>query len=110
MDYAEHYAYRVQWSPEDESYLGTVVELPSLSWLDDSYESALAGIRRVAHEVLEDMLSTGESAPEPLADRPYSGKFQLRVPPDLHRALTLKAAEQGVSLNRYVTNRLASAA
>jgi predicted HicB family RNase H-like nuclease len=31
----------------------------------------------------------------------------VRVPPDVHRALALKAAEQGVSLNRLVSAKLA---
>ena len=32
----------------------------------------------------------------------------VRVPPELHRALVLRAAEEGVSLNRLVSARLAS--
>ena len=45
--------------------------------------------------------------PEPMAARPYSGKFMVRVPPETHRALAVRAAEQGVSMNRLVAARLA---
>ena len=38
-----------------------------------------------------------------MADRTYSGKFMVRVPPETHRALAIRAAEQGVSLNRLVS-------
>ena len=48
-----------------------------------------------------------ETPPPPLADRAYSGKFLVRVPPETHRALVLRAAEEGVSLNRLVSARLA---
>ena len=57
---------------------------------------------------VEDMRENGESPPEPIADRAYSGKFLVRVPPETHRALALRAAEEGVSLNRLVSARLAS--
>ena len=57
--------------------------------------------------VLADMQASGESPPEPLADRSYSGRFVVRVPPETHRELVLKAAEEGVSLNRLVSARLA---
>jgi len=53
------------------------------------------------------MHTTGEEIPQPIADRTYSGKFMVRVPPESHRALAIQAAEQGVSLNRLVSARLA---
>ena len=59
------------------------------------------------HEVLADMHANAEAPPAPLADRAYSGKFLVRVPPETHRALVLRAAEEGVSLNRLVSARLA---
>ena len=49
------------------------------------------------------MLKDGESPPEPIADRHFSGKFLVRLTPETHRALALRAAEEGVSLNRLVS-------
>ncbi|MBN2240526.1 MAG: type II toxin-antitoxin system HicB family antitoxin [Dehalococcoidales bacterium] len=54
------------------------------------------------------MVSNGESVPEPLSTKQYSGKFTVRVTSDLHRRLTIQAAESKVSLNRYVTDKLSS--
>ena len=102
----DHYAYRVIWSAEDEEFVGLCAEFPSLSWLEPTPEGAFAGIRRLVVEVLEDMKETGEAPPEPIADRSYSGKFMVRVTPETHRALALRAAEEGVSLNRLVSARL----
>lgn len=109
MSNAEHYTYRVTWSPEDDEYVGTVAEMPSLSWLEPTQEAAFRGIRQLVSDVFEDMKETGETPPEPIAERQFSGKFQVRVPPELHRQLALEAAEQNVSLNRLVSNRLVSA-
>ena len=104
----DHYAYRIIWSAEDEEFVGLCSEFPSLSWLEESPEEAFSGIRRLVAEVLDDMEEIGESPLLPIADRSYSGNFMVRVPPELHRALTLRAAEEGVSLNRLVSSRLAN--
>ena len=107
---SDHYTYRVTWSAEDGEHVGLCAEFPSLSWLAPTPAKALAGIQRVVRDALSDMRSTGETLPEPLADRAYSGKFLVRVPPETHRALAIRAAEEGVSLNRLVSARLASEA
>jgi predicted HicB family RNase H-like nuclease len=83
------------------------VEFPSLSWLAATPEAALLGIRQMVSEAVADMQSTGETVPEPLAERRYSGEFRVRIPPGVHRALALQAAKQGVSLNRLASAKLA---
>ena len=104
----EHYTYRVTWSAEDEEFVGLCAEFPLLSWLAASSEEAFSGIRQLVADSVEDMAANSERPPEPLADRAYSGKFMVRVPPETHRALAIRAAEEGVSLNRLVSARLAA--
>jgi len=103
----DHYTYRVTWSPEDGEHVGLCVEFPSLSWLAATPEAALLGIRQMVSEAVADMQTAGEIVPEPLAERHYSGEFRVRIPPEVHRALALQAAEQGVSLNRLASAKLA---
>lgn len=103
---SDHYTYRITWSSEDGEHLGLCAEFPSLSWLAPTPREALVGIQELVKGVIADMRETGESPPEPLADRTYSGRFVVRVPPETHRALVIKAAEEGVSLNRLVSARL----
>ena len=102
----DHYTYRVTWSAEDGEHLGLCAEFPLLSWLAPTPGEALGGIQDLVQEILADMRHTGESPPKPLADRPYSGRFVVRIPPETHRELSIQAAEQGVSLNRLVSARL----
>ena len=104
----DHYTYRLTWSVEDEEYVGLCAEFPSLSWLASTQEEAFSGIRRLVAESIADMQANNEQPPDPLADRSYSGKFMVRVPPETHRALAIRAAEEGVSLNRLVSARLAN--
>jgi predicted HicB family RNase H-like nuclease len=102
----DRYTYRVTWSEEDGEYVGLCAEFPSLSWLAATPEAALRGIRQVVAEVVADLEANGEAVPEPLATKHYSGKFLVRVPPELHRRLALEAAEAGVSLNRIASEKL----
>jgi predicted HicB family RNase H-like nuclease len=102
----DRYAYRVTWSEEDEEYVGLCIEYPSLSWLAPTPQEALEGIRQVVAEVVADMEANEERVPEPIALRHYSGKFTVRIPPDLHRRLALEAAESGISLNRLASAKL----
>ena len=102
----DRYTYRVTWSEEDQEYVGLCAEFPSLSWLDKSQEKALAGVRRLVTGTVADLKRSKELVPQPISTRPYSGKFMVRVPPEVHRMLALRAAEAGVSLNRLVSSRL----
>ncbi len=102
----DRYTYRVTWSEEDQEYVGLCAEFPALSWLAPSQDEALTGIREVVGDVVRDMQAGDEPIPEPIAIRQYSGKFLVRVPPELHRRLALEAAEAGVSLNRLASAKL----
>ena len=105
----DHYTYRVTWSAEDGEHVGLCAEFPSLSWLDQTPEGALQGIRKLVAEVTTDLTAAGETIPVPLAEKRFSGEFRVRIPPEVHRALAIQAAEQGVSLNRLVSAKLAAA-
>lgn len=104
----EHYTYRVTWSPEDGEFVGTCAEFPSLSWLEANPEAAFEGIRALVRDVIADMAAAGEEVPAPLAERSYSGKFQVRTTPEIHRRLAVEAAEAKVSLNRLVNQKLSA--
>lgn len=103
---ADRYTYRVTWSDDDQEYVGLCTEFPSLSWLDESPDHALSGIRQLVADCLNDMAAEDETIPEPISTKKFSGKLMLRVPPEVHRMLAIKAAESGVSLNRYISSKL----
>jgi predicted HicB family RNase H-like nuclease len=104
---SDKYTYRVLWSDEDEEFIGLCAEFSSLSWLASTSEKALKGIRSVVKDCIADMNKSKEELPLPLSSRKYSGKFMVRVPPEVHRHLAMEAAESGVSLNRIASAKLA---
>ena len=102
----DRYTYRITWSEEDQDYAGLCVEFPSLSWLDKNPEAALAGIRSVVAEAVQDMKANKETPPEPISSKHFSGRFMVRIPPELHRKLAMEAQEEGISLNRLASDKL----
>ncbi len=102
----DRYTYRVTWSEDDNEYVGLCAEFPSLSWLARTPEAALKGTRELVADIVKDMATSGEKIPEPIACRAFSGKFMVRVPPEVHRKLAIQAAEAGISLNRITSSKL----
>ena len=107
MNAEKRYTYRVIWSEEDGEHVGLCAEFPGLSHLATSQVKALAGIVELVADVLKDMVKSKEPVPEPLSTRKYKGAIAVRVPPEQHRELAMEAAEQGVSLNRLISRKLA---
>ena len=70
----DRYIYHVTWSEEDEEYVGLCAEFPSLSWLDETPEKALRGIRQIVADVIADMQTTSEKVPNPR--KPYHVPWQ----------------------------------
>ena len=101
-----HYTYRVSWSTEDNEFVATCVEFPSLFWLAGSQDKALRALVSLVAEVVADLTADGQQAPAPLAERSFSGKLNVRLGPDLHRRVALAAAEAGVSLNTFLIQKI----
>lgn len=57
------YAYRVEWSPEDDEFVGLVTEFPSLSWLAPTEDEALRGIIKVVQQIAADEPHTAGGEP-----------------------------------------------
>jgi predicted HicB family RNase H-like nuclease len=83
-----------------------VPDFPRPGWLASSPKVALRGIRKVVAEVVADFEADGELVPEPIATERHSGKFLVRVPPELNRRITLDASKTGVSLNCIASEKL----
>ena len=98
------YTYRAEWSSEHGEYVGRCLELPWLSQWAPTMQTAIADVERAVDEHLAER---GEDVPQPLTERQFSGKFLVRTSPALHARLAVEAAEQNVSLNQWVVQKLA---
>ena len=105
---AAKYTFRTQWSADDEVHISRCLEFPSLATHGKTPEDALKKIQFVVAESIRWMSEKEEEIPEPLGVKKFSGKYPLRLTPELHRELAMRAAEQKVSLNQYIQTKLAS--
>jgi predicted HicB family RNase H-like nuclease len=101
------YAYRVEWSPNEGTYVGSCIEVPFLRRAAPTAQQALADITAAVDQYVEDAQTCGEEAPTPLSERSYSGTIVVRTSPELHARLARKATEQRVSMNQWVVQKLA---
>ena len=101
------YTYRAEWSPEHCEYVGRCIELPWLSQWAPTMREAIAAVEHAADDFIAAREEDGDDAPTPLTERKYSGKFLVRTSPALHARLAVEAAEQNVSINHWVVQKLA---
>jgi len=89
---------------------GYVINFPDLPGCITQVET-LDEVGPMAEEVrqlwIETAFDHGHAIPPPSYPEEYSGKFVIRIPRSLHRTLAENAKKESVSLNQYVTMRLA---
>jgi predicted HicB family RNase H-like nuclease len=103
---SEKYTYRVEWSEEDQLHIARCLEFPSLAAHGDKIESALKEIEKVVEEAIVWMQEENEAIPEPFGLKRYKGNLTLRIPAEVHRNLSIKSAEEGVSVNQYILSKI----
>ena len=106
--------YRVELTPDEGGWFVRIPELPYCMSQGDTVEEAMEMIRDAQRGWLTVALENGDAIPDPqepsyTSDAGYSGKFNVRVPKELHRDLAQAAEQQGVSLNLFVATALARA-
>lgn len=100
------YRVDINWSEEDRCYIANIPELPNCITHGETMEEAVAMAKEAAEGYLETLRQEGLSIPPPLAEKNFSGKIALRIDPNLHRDIALKASMEGASLSKYIEERL----
>jgi len=106
---AARYAKFVEWSGEDECFIGRCPELMLGGVHGNDEAKVFAELCEAVEGMIEALAKDGHSLPEPPNQKEFSGKFVLRVEPALHRRLTAKALAAGESLNSYCVKTLVKA-
>ena len=94
----------------DESgkyFVARVLELDGLIGTGDTYDEAYNDVKEAMESYIETKLANKIEIPLPMDTTDYSGKFIVRLPKTLHKLLSKRAKEEGVSLNQYALYKLA---
>jgi len=103
----KNYRVALQYDP-DGYWIAEHPELPGCKADGETEQEALSSLAISRELWIESCLATGHDVPEPQEAPQYSGRFVLRIPKSLHRELANEAEANGVSLNSFVSNVLAS--
>jgi predicted HicB family RNase H-like nuclease len=106
MKASDRYLKIVEWSDEDQCYVGTCPTLMLGGVRGDDEARVYAALCRAVDEWIDIYRSDGEPLPKATAGKNYSGKFVLRVGENLHKTLAVNAIRCGKSLNSYCVNLL----
>ena len=106
MKKSDGYLKLVEWSEEDQCYIGTC---PGLM-VGGVHGTDEAKVYRELCQVVEEWIVIHEKDGVPLppetAGREYSGKFMLRLGKDLHKKVAIEALRSGKSLNTFCVQML----
>jgi antitoxin HicB len=90
-------------------WTASVEELPGCTSHGRTSDEALDGIEAAMAKWIGIALEEGREVPEPKSAATHSGRLLLRMPKTLHADLTRASEREGVSLNQFITDVLASA-
>ncbi|GGG04062.1 MULTISPECIES: type II toxin-antitoxin system HicB family antitoxin [Cysteiniphilum] len=96
------YIGHVEFDEELEMFVGEVINTRDVI----TFQSDTAhGLKQEFINSIEDYLEfCKERSEEP--EKPFSGKFNLRLTPELHREIYVAAKHAGMSINAWVSNTL----
>lgn len=103
------YGFKLFWSDEDEGYIATCLEFPTLSAFGETPKIALAEAHIALDLFIEEYKVMNKSLPKPHSLIEFSGQFRVRLPKSLHRQLVEKAESEDVSLNSLLISYLSKA-
>ncbi|MDA3874807.1 MAG: toxin-antitoxin system HicB family antitoxin [Kiritimatiellae bacterium] len=99
----------VEWSEEDQCYVGTCPGIMLGGIHGDNESEVYTELCQAVEEWIDLYEQGGHPLPEPTAGKDYSGKFVLRVGRDLHKTLSIEALRRGESLNQHCLQLLREA-
>jgi predicted HicB family RNase H-like nuclease len=106
MKKSDLYLKIVEWSDEDQCYIGRAPGLTFGGVDGDDEKRVYEELCDVVEEVIQIIEEDGDPLPPPTAGKRYSGKFNLRVGEVLHERLAIESMKANESLNTYCVNVL----
>jgi predicted HicB family RNase H-like nuclease len=104
MEYKGYFA-KVEFDDDANIFHGEVINLRDVITFEGETVNEL---KEAFQDSVDDYLTfCAERGEAP--DKPYSGKFVVRVEPELHKNITVEARKKGKSLNIWVKDAISKA-
>ena len=96
------YSAKPEYSAEDKIFYGVILGIDDAV---DFYSDSAGEIENEFHKAVDDYISFCEEIGKD-PQKEYSGSFNVRISPELHRKTSIAAKAEGVSMNTYVSEAL----
>ena len=104
MEYKGYFA-QVEFDDDASVFHGEVINLRDVITFEGE---TVKELKRAFQDSVDDYLEfCAERGEEP--EKPYSGKFVVRVEPGLHKDISIEARKRGKSLNLWIKNAISKA-
>ena len=100
----KHYSSLIEWSDEDGCFIGSAYPLVGQC----CHGATRAEVAAKLEAIIEDLLDDPDwlrNVPE-ISDKEYSGRITLRVSPEDHKLLAAKSASRGMTINRFLKEKV----
>ncbi|CAN2041591.1 Toxin-antitoxin system HicB family antitoxin [Candidatus Magnetomoraceae bacterium gMMP-15] len=101
MKRKDYYLKIVEWTEEDQCYVGSIPGWIGKCCHGDNEEDVYRQLCQILDEWIEIYENDNIPLPASISGKKFSGKFQLRVDSDLHKALAIRAMQANESLNSF---------
>ena len=101
MKKSDQYLKIVEWSEEDNCYIGRAPGLMLGGVHGDDEAKVYKDLCAAVEEWIKIYENDGAPLPTATANKEYSGKFNLRVGKELHEQIAINALKRGESLNKF---------
>lgn len=98
------YTGHVEYDDDADLFHGEVLDLKDVVTFQGN---SVSQIKKAFRDSIDDYLEFCENRGEE-ADKPFSGRLMLRLPPSLHRDVYVRANSEGKSLNQWIADKLVS--
>ena len=103
-----NYKIEVIEDKEEGGYAFSCPELKGCITCADTIQQGFEMIEDAKKSWFTTCLEEGIQIPEPNSINEYSGQFKLRIPKSLHKALSDRSRQEGISMNQYCLYLLSS--
>ncbi|MFO8009768.1 MAG: toxin-antitoxin system HicB family antitoxin [Dehalococcoidia bacterium] len=106
---SDRYLKVVEWSDEDNCYIGSSPGLFDGGVHGSDENEVFKELCQVIEETIEIMKKSGKPLPKSTTNKKFSGKIALRISPELHKTVAIRAMQEGESINKLIEHELEKA-
>ncbi len=100
------YSARVEYSDEDECFIGRIAGIRAIVGF---HGSTVPELKKAFHTAVNNYITVAEARGEE-PEKPFSGRMMLRLPSQVHARVSFAAERAGLSVNQWAAQALEQAA